>query len=273
MTLEEYRSHSALNFSKMKWLLHSGQHFMAMKDREVEETIAMRMGSAVDEWILSGKVRPHAIKPAELDGKPWQGNRTACKQWVAARKAEGMTVYSQEEYDTQSAMQRALEASPDFQSLLEICPERQLPVFANYRGVELKILIDLAGHDRSGRRAFGDLKTSVSASPREFAKKAARMHYDLQQALYAAALGVAEFLEDEPAMFWAVVESTLAAPVSIFAVPRDAMGSGMRKLNLCIDRYKEGMETGQWNGYGRGFLQLEWPRWADDIEDSTNEAA
>lgn len=264
MTVEDYRAHSALNFSRMKWLLKSPCHFIMEGTADVEETLAMRMGSAVDEWILSGKVRPHAIKPAELDGKPWQGNRTACKQWVKDRKAEGFTVYSQDEYDTQMGMQKALEQSPEFQKLLEVCPQRQLPVFAKYRGVELKVLMDMAGHDLGGYRCFGDLKCSVSAAPRDFAKKAATMHYDLQQAVYAAVLGVSEALEDEPAMFWAVVESSPSAPVSIFSVPREAMDSGKRKLDRCIDLYLQCTESGNWPGYGQGIQQLSWPAWANN---------
>lgn len=266
MTIEAYRNHSALNFSRMKWLLKSPRHFMVEGPREKEETLAMRLGRAVDEWILTGEVRPFAIMPEEIEKATGKGSRTAKQAWLAEQEQQGLTAYKQEEYDTQMAMQKALESSPEFQKLLEVCPQRQLPVFAKYRGVEVKALLDLAGHDMSGHRCFGDLKTSVSAAPRDFAKKAANLDYDLQQALYAAALASSEGLEDEPAMFWAVVESSASAPVSIFAVPREAMDSGQRKLNKCIDLYLQCTESGEWPGYGQGIQQLKWPSWASNNE-------
>ncbi len=259
MTVEEYRSAPGLNFSKMKALLQSPLHFQ--KQEAVEETLAMRMGTAVDEWVLSGKVRPHVIKPAELDGKPWQGNRTACKEWVKKWKADGCTVYSQDEYDTQSAMQKALENSREFQGLLRTCPQRQLPVFAVYRGVPVKCLLDMAGQDEEGR-VICDLKTSNDASPKGFGKKAFNMDYDLQMVLYSAAVALSEGLEEPPAMSWAVVESSAAAPVSLFLVPGEALESGQRKLDRCIDSYLECMESGIWPSYGTGFQTPEWPRWA-----------
>lgn len=250
----------------MKPMLLSPRHFFA-GPKDVEETIAIRLGTAVDEWILSGKVRPHLIKPAELNGKPWQGNRKECKAWVKEQKEAGISVYTQEDYDRQMAMVRALESSSEFQALLAACPERQVPVFAKYREVDLKILIDMAGYDDNGNRILGDLKTSLSASPRLFAKKAATMDWDFQIATYSTVLGISEALESQPGLFWAVAESTKAAPVSIFSIPAEAYESGMRKLNRCIDLYKKCTESGEWPGYGKGFQTLPWPRWASGEAD------
>lgn len=264
MTTEQYRAHEAANYSWLKYFLVSAAHAKAMKTVAVEETLAMKLGNAVDGWILTGSVRPYAIMPEDIATATGKGSRTAKQAWKATQEAAGLTCYKQEEWDTQSAMQRALESSPEFQSLLSICPERQKPVFAKYRGIEMKILIDLCGNDGHGR-VLGDLKTARDASPRGFGKNAFTLHYDLQLAAYSTVLGIAEDLGERPALFWAVVESSPAAPVSIFRVPAEALESGQRKLDRCCDLYLQCMETGIWPAYGPpGFLTPIWPRYADE---------
>lgn len=269
ISIEEYRALPYLSYSRLKKLLVSPKHFIT--EDEPEETIAMRMGTAVDEYILSGKAAPHAIKPDFNPADPtdtWHGAKKWCKAWEKEQKDKGLAVYGKDDYEKLMAMQRALEESPEFKKLLELCPERQVAVTAEYRGVMLKGLLDLAGHDKKGRRCFGDLKSSASSAPREFARLAVRMSYQMQLALYSTLLGISEGLEEEPAMFWCVVESSKAAPVSVFTVPRDAIDSGMRKLDYCIDLYKECSENNRWPGYNRepGFMNLEWPGW-DSIPD------
>lgn len=168
-----------------------------------------------------------------------------------------------EEWSKQSGMQRALEASPEFQGLLRICPQRQLPVFTEYRGVKIKCLIDLAGHDARQRRCFGDLKCILDASPRGFGKLAYIRHLDMQIYMYRTALALSEKLEEPPLPFWSAVESSGVPVVSNFGVPSEALESGRRKLDKCIDLLKTYQDQKDWPGYGDGWMEPVWPRWAN----------
>ncbi len=264
MTPEEYRGLPGLNFSSAKHLLTSPFHYWWLKDREFEETLAMRLGSAVDEYVLSGIVRPHAIMPPEIAALTGKGSRTARQAWVAQQEADGCTVYKREDWERQSSMQRALAQSVEFQRLLELCPQRQLPVFASYKGVNLKCLLDLAGHDANGNRCMGDLKCILDASPRGFGKRAYANHLDLQIVMYMTALAISEGLESPPLPFWAAVESSGVPAVSVFGVPSEAIESGQRKLEKCIELYKSCSESGEWPGYNPagGFAVPVWPAWA-----------
>jgi hypothetical protein len=263
MTIEEYRAAPGLNFSVAKWLLTTPFHFKTMLATEVEETLAMRMGAAVDEWVLSGRVRPHAIMPPDIATLTGKGSRAAKQAWVKEQEAKGFTVYKREDWDKQSAMQRALERSPDFQSILSACPERQLPVFASYRGIPMKALLDMAGRDAKKLRCFGDLKCILDASPRGFGKRAYANHLDLQIVMYQTVLALSEGLEAPPLPFWVAVESSGVPAVSVFSVPLEAMESGQRKLDKCVDLYLSCSESGLWPAYGSGWLTPEWPRWAE----------
>lgn len=267
MTITEYREHPAEHYSRIKLLLQSPAHYKAGR-KEQEPSLAMRMGTAVDEFILEGQVRPYAIKPAfnPLDPAPtdpWHGGKRWCRKWVADKKELNISVYSQDEWDKTSSMQRALAESPEFQEILGMCPNRQTPMFATYRGVDFKILVDLDGHDASGMRTFGDLKATAYGSPQRFAKKAFDMHYDLQLVLYGTVIGIAEGLGEKPAPFWAVVEESPANPVTIYAVPPEAWESGQRKLDRCVDLLLRCRETGEWPAYGSGIQTLPWPKWAN----------
>jgi hypothetical protein len=263
--MNDYRKDPALNYSAAKWLLVTPLHFKTMMDAEPdEETIAMRCGAAVDEWILSGTVRPHAIMPPDIAALTGKGSRTAKNAWKAEQEAAGRTVYTRDDWNKQSAMQRALEQSKDFQRLLKICPQRQLPVFANYRGVKIKALLDMAGYDASNRRCFGDLKCILDASPRGFGKLAYNRHLDLQIAWYQTALALSEGLEDAPVPCWAAVESSGVPAVSIFGVPEEALASGQRKMDKIIDLYLRCTELGEWPSYGDGWQEPLWPRWATE---------
>jgi hypothetical protein len=264
MTVEEYRQSPGLNFSSIKHILRSPAHFLAGRG-EQEPSLAMRMGSAVDEYVLEGKVRPYAIKPQFRNGDPsdlWQGNKKWCKEWISEKKVEGVSIYSRDEWDKASRMQQALLNSPEFSSLLEMCPNRQTPMFGKYRGLDFKILIDMDGHDSSGNRCLGDLKTANDGSPRGFAKKAYDYDYDIQICLYSTILSIVEDLGTPPSPFWAVVEESQANPVTIYAVPPLAWESGQRKLDKCVDLYLQCTESGEWPAYGSGVQQLQWPTYA-----------
>lgn len=265
MTIEAYRQHTADHYSRIKLLLRSPAHYIAGRE-EKEPTLAMRMGTAVDEFILEGKVRPYAIKPPHHpdDTKDvWQGNKKWCREWVKSHKDARVSVYSQEEWNKTSAMQQALANSPEFQDILEMCTNRQRPVFGTYRGVEFKILVDLDGYDSNGVRTYGDLKTTNDGSPRKFAKKAFDMDYDLQIVLYGTILAIAEGLGEKPCPFWTVVEESPATPVTVYAVPPEAWESGQRKLDRCVDLLLECRETGIYPAYGSGIQNLQWPKWAN----------
>lgn len=264
MDRDAYDTLPHLNFSAGKWLLTSGQHFQAMRSVEREETIAMRMGMAIDEFVSFGIVRPFAVMPEEIASLTGTGSRTAKSAWKAEQKAKGCTVYTADEAKRQRAMIDSLTGSHDFQALLKVMPQRQHAVTATYRGVPMKCMLDLAGHDDNGRRIICDLKTAMDGSPRGFGKAAFTRDYDLQICLYGTILSLAEGLEDPPIPCWAVVESSHAAPVSLFSVPQKALESGQRKLDKMIDRYLEYTASGVWPGYGAGWQTPIWPRWASD---------
>ncbi len=257
-----YRALPRESYSSLKYLLISAKHFKANKEKPVTETPAMRIGTAVDEAVLSGIRKTYAIMPPEIAALEGEGSRKAQKAWKDSQKAAGVEIVKSEDVESQNRMIRALDESSEFQELLKIMPERQKPILFCYRGIELKCLLDMAGHDANGKRCFGDLKTSLSASPEGFGRLAYNRDYDLQCRLYQIGLAMSERLDYEPLPCWAVVENSDAAPVSLFEIPAEYLESGQRKLDLCIDRLLRIRETGEYAGYGSGWQTPVFPRYA-----------
>jgi hypothetical protein len=263
VTIEEYRAHPALNFSAAKILAsQTPAHFRQYVDGGgLEETVAMRMGTGVHD-MLQGIPFRGAIKPTHHPDDPldtWHGAKKWCKAWITEQTEP---VFSAEEAEFTLGMRRSLEAHGLFSKIMELCPERERPVFAEYRGVQLKALLDMSGFDSQGNRFIADLKTTDNASPKKWVRKCADMQYNMQASWYSNVLALAENLSERLNFLFGVVESKPPHLVAIYSLPEEAWSQGQAMMDLAVDRYRECMESGVWEGYSNQIQCLEWPRWA-----------
>jgi hypothetical protein len=263
MTIEEYRAHPALNFSAAKILATmTPAHFREYVDGGgIEETVAMRMGTAVHDMLQGLPIRG-VIKPAHLPGDPsdtWHGAKKWCKAWIAEQTEP---VFSADEYAATMGMRNALEGHSLFSTVMGLCPDREQPVFAEYRGVQLKALLDMSGLDTQGNRFIADLKTTDNASAKKWARKMVDMLYHMQAAWYSNVAALAEGLTERPNFLFGVVESKPPHPVAIYSLPEEAWSNGQAMMDLAVDRYRECCESGIWAGYPEEIQCLEWPKWA-----------
>ncbi len=162
-------------------------------------------------------------------------------------------------------MRDALIKNPIVQEILESCPDREVPLFANYGGLPVKSLLDGIGRDNSGRRVIFDLKSTYDASPDGFARAVSRQKYCLQLALYSAVLSLSEGLEERPSWLWIAVESKRPYTVAIYSPTPEHYALGERQLNHCVELVKKCRETGVWPGYTTGITDLPWRKFDDFI--------
>lgn len=251
MTTAEYRAHPALNFSLAKHLLKSPAHFKAAQDEEQKETDAMRIGTLAHAMILEGKDLRHlyAIKPA--------GMSFATKEGKAWRDAQTLPILREEDSNMIPLAAEAIANNPHAAHILKQCQHRETPIIGSMMGVECKALLDSHGTD-SMEWVINDLKTTVDASPRSFAKTVEKFHLDLQCAWYSTLLGNIEGLENPPYWTWTVVE-TSSPHVNAVYTAEEWQESGMRKLEIVLDRFKECTANGQWPMPYRGINKLERP--------------
>jgi len=254
MTTEEYRAHPALNFSLAKNLLKSPAHFQAALTETREPTSAMHIGTIAHAMILEGKVladlcaiRPHGMSFVSKEGKAWKAEQT-------------LPIISEDEESDLNLMTQAVRQNVYARSILMGCQHRETPLFASVMGVECKALLDCHGTDGE-QWTICDLKTTQDASPRGFARSVADMHYDLQVAWYSAILAKHEQIETPPFWTWIAVEKK-APFVNVVYTADQWHESGLRKLEIVLDRYKECSASGKWPMPYQGIHQLEKPSWA-----------
>ncbi|TXH48891.1 MAG: hypothetical protein E6Q97_23850 [Desulfurellales bacterium] len=268
MTTQEYRAAPGLNASRLKAMLISPAHFQS--DKSFDETIEMRLGSYVDAWVTENRIPPYVIKPAHKPGDSsdkWHGAKKWCKDWLGAQKP-GVEIFSEEEFERALGMVNSLSTDPLVLAVFASCPQRQLPVFADYRGHKMKGLLDLVGHDENGRRVIYDLKTTTERTDFEFAKHAHSLSYDMQGVMYANILAVAESLGERPIFSWVIQESKSPYTVRVRAMPEEAWVNGQAKLDRCLELYERCIAENDWPEPGRepgeapSIKPLPWPNWA-----------
>lgn len=249
---QEYRAFPALNYSSAKHLLRSQKHFMAEKSKKFEPSREMVLGTMIHQPVLEGKNGDYVIKPADMSFVTKEG-----KAWRDAHK--GREILTQEEHATVKRTVAAVQANKDAMYLLSRCPNREIGIVTEYRGVKIKARLDAYGTDESGNPLILDFKTTSDANPETWGRKASSLCYFAQMALYKIALAMELKLETAPSYLWMVAETNEAADVVIYQPPADAIAIGEKQLEIIIDRYLDLEKTGKPKGYPSGIVELDVP--------------
>ncbi len=266
MNIEDYRAHPSDHYSRLKLALFSAAHYANPPEPPDDGNPALLKGSLLHAYVLESRVIDFVTRPKFDPEKPnelWHGGRKSCKAWVAAQT---LPVLKEEDVEGQIGMRKALMDNHVVQEILERCPERERPVFAEYNGLPLKALLDGAGRDNSGRRVVFDLKSCRDSSPNGFAKSVSQLKYTLQLALYSAVLSLEEKLEERPSWLWIAVENKRPYNVAVYAPRPEHYDVGERQLEYCVRLVKECKRTGIYPGYTDGITDLPWRKYDEFVE-------
>lgn len=236
MNATEYRQHPALNFSLAKHLLDSPAHFKAAQDEDHEPSEAMMLGTLTHAFVLEDKdlrdeyaLKPDGMSFATKEGKAWRDAQT--KPILADEKAQRVPLCAD-----------LLAKSRTVRKMLELCPMRETPIICEFRGVEIKALLDMHSDG-----LIADFKTAQDCTKRAFARKISDYHYDMQAAWYQVA-HAAKYALDEPAPFyWLVVEMKQPFARAIYRASDRVIESGLEKMERAIELYKECLASGKWD--------------------------
>lgn len=223
-----------------------------------EETEAMTLGKASHHLFMGEDAfRAHYIvRPEVVAGKPWQGNRTDCKAWLAERKAEGYTVITPAQIEVIRGMAGLLpwqKGQPDYglmnspliqSGALNGQIERTLAWRDAETGVWLLSRPDVIPNDSGD---YIDLKTVASVDFLTLSRALDDGAYNMQAALVGMA--AREVLKRPMASFTLVFVSKKPPHIVRFrTIEARDIECGEKQVRVALRTFLRCMERKQWPG-------------------------
>lgn len=239
------------------------------EDGDSESTKAQTWGSLIDtlltmphelgkRFILTPETYP--CEPSKKDPrteKPWSGNSTWCKEWLADKEEAGYNVIKPHLLaDAKMAVER-LKSDPEIASLIKGA-KFQVMVTVEYVDrdtklvIPVKTLIDIVPPlDGPHGKSIANLKTCASASHYAWEKAVVEHGYDIQGALefdtYLCATG-----EDRTDYLHPIQENTSPFEPGRRTLPQGETGFlflGRDKYLGALMRYCQCLKAGVWPGF------------------------
>jgi hypothetical protein len=253
----EYRSTRAVSCSTLKRFAEApAKAHVARAD-----TDAMRAGRLIHAAVLEAWSFDARYQRTDLD-------RRGTKAWQeeeAAAASEGRQLVKAAEWDQAAAIRDAVMAHPTARELLAPGLEPEASVFWRDEATGLLCRARADGLRRADRVVV-DVKTTLDASPDEFARGAGKWKHHWQEAFYRAGLASAPggFVADR--FVFIAVERDAPNLIGLYELSPSAVAQGEREVMAALREYAECERTGIWPGYAEQVVMLDLPAWAMEEE-------
>ena len=251
---ELYRAQAGITQSELNLF---GKSPLLFKHGRTEETKAMGMGGLVHSAVLENRwayhVRPEIYGP---ENKPWNGNATACKEWLAAH-SDLPVLRGDEAMIVHEAQQKA--------SNHETCAawlnggNAEVSIFAQWGKGRLDYIAD-----RGGWIDVVDVKTTSDGRYRKFQSAIMEYGYHIQAAWYRRL--VAE-LSPKPIKYrFIVLELEPVVRINCWTLAEQAIDLGDERVDWLLERLEECREKNRWPDYHNADMgetgDIDLPEWA-----------
>lgn len=213
------------------------------------ESSAFTLGRAAHHLLLGEDdfSTTFIMRPDEIDGAPWQGNRTACKAWIKQQEAERRTVLKPDDIRIIRGMAKALAAHPLIDNgILNGLVEHTMVWRCKDTGVWKKARPDCIPNDSGD---FADLKTTVSVKFDDVQRTLADYGYHQQGALicegYHALTG-----NKESSFTLVFVEKSPPYCVRVTTLWNEDLARGELQNSAATDLFVKGFKKNEWPGPG-----------------------
>ena len=172
----------------------------------------------------------------------------------------GKTVLRAKDYDTVHEMARAVHAHPTARFFLDPAngpAESSLYWTDPKSGVLCRCRPDKIDH---GHRCILDVKTTITANPRDWPRHAERYGYDAQAAMYSD--GFEHVTGDRYPFIFLACEKTAPYLCTLIALDDAWMDAGRRKYEHSLRIYAQCVQEQHWPGYPADIQTIEQPAWA-----------
>lgn len=244
-------------------LRYWGTHLDPQRPRERSETAAQLIGNLAHCAILEpaefGKRYRVGPSVSNKNVKLWQDFKKECE-------ADGAQAIDADQYAMAHKMREQVMLLPDVAAALAVgTPEASAYWEDPATGVLCRCRPDWV-HPVGAMRQQAilmDVKTYSDASEHAFAKQAARMRYDVQDAYYTDGWELASG-QKVLAFLFITVETAYPFVANVMMLDEPSKAAGKRKYRRNLDTYAECVKTNTWPGYAPGVRLISLPNWAKD---------
>lgn len=217
-----------------------GKSPLLFKHGRAEETKAMTLGGIVHATVLENR-RPFYIRPETYgaDGKPWNGNATICKEWLAAHSDHPVI-----RIDDVGAINAATEKVRNHETCVAWLKggNAEVSVFAKWGKGRLDYIAD-----RGGWIDVVDVKTTSDGRYRKFQSAIMEYGYHIQAAWYRRL--VAE-LSPKPIKYrFIALELDPVVRINCWTLAEQAIDLGDERVDWLLERMEECRESNRWPDY------------------------
>lgn len=255
---EAYHSGPGISKSGLDRIDQSPLHYWARHldpDRAPDkETPTLLVGRALHCLALEPEVfSKEFVQAPDFDRRTKKG-KEAEAEFLAAH--QGLSLLTAAQMGRVNRMAEALHGHPTASTLLT-GGLREHSLY--WRDEETDVLCRVRP-DYLRADAIVDLKTTASASMKDFSKSVANYRYHVQNGFYNE--GVRRVLGSTPDTFiFIAVESDAPYAVNCFVLDEDARRQGRLEFRDNLRTYAECLRNDRWPGYGAGITQLSLPGW------------
>lgn len=231
------------------------------KAKEQPEKEAFTLGRAAHHLLLGEDdfSTLFIVRPDELAGKPWHGNRLDCKAWLAEQQDAGRTVLKYEQIEQIRGMAHALAGHPLVNAgILNGKIEQSLIWQDKETGIWLKARPDAIPNDSGD---FADLK-GTSKYGSDLDREVSKRRYDMQAAV--TKMGAKEVLGIEMASF-SFVFASFNEPhcVDVLTLDKEDIAEAERDVRMALRTFAWCVEHNDWFGPGGTQMDARFVRISD----------
>ena len=244
--------------SGTKTLLNgTNAHLAAERETPREDNEAFTLGAYLHALLLDPEsIATNFIALGDIDRRTKEGKA----EWESAQRRAGLSgarIITRPLVQQATAMAQAVRENPAAASLLNTLTEREITIIGEIGGRPAKAKMD--GIVRlAGACIVIDLKTTESASPRDFGGSAAKFGYFHQAAFYRRLVEQNVGVMDDFIII--AVEKKAPYLTAVYRLPFHAIETADRRIDELVARWWEVAE-GDRTGYALTIQELEPPRW------------
>lgn len=244
--------------SSTKTLLNgTNAHLAAEREQPREENEAFTLGAYLHALLLDPEsITENFILLGDIDRRTKEGK----EKWESAQRRAGLSgarIITAPIVAQANAMAQSVRENPAAAALLNTLTEREVTIIGEIGGRPAKAKVD--GIVRlAGACIVLDVKTTESASPRDFGGSAAKFAYFHQAAFYRRLVEQTVGVMDDFIII--AVEKKAPYLTAVYRLPFHAIETADRRIDELVERWWEVAE-GDRTGYSLTIQELEPPRW------------